>query len=313
MDQRMNILFGFDDRKIENSVLAYLKSKGVVAASTVKLTKTSIRDFLQQNEDYNCAVLLEVLNGARDKRISRFSAEELAELTDDRDINIVVITDEAHKGQEFMQILYGANITSAIYQKGKKGGATPKDIGELLMHKRSRKDAREYYAIAENITTIDFLGNDTFKELYNKLFDEELGETLIDRFLKLCTYMNQDQLADFIRRLPEEILTELSPEARFQEICEMVRDGKIPIRPVMAKRVSSDIPGKNEKQKKGGFQVLRKQQNTDEKKIEEDPDEKPSREQWRSMIKVVALGVAISMIIIGIYISGIIPYMFSGH
>lgn len=320
-EKELNVLFGFDDRKVENSVVSYLKLQGYNVRSIVKLTKQTIMDFLHDNPSYNCAVLLEVLNGAKNEDISRFTAEELASLTDTRDINVVVIVNEEHKGTEFMQYLYGANITSAIYQKGRKGGATPKDIAELLMNKRSRKDARLYYGISEHSLAIDFLGNDSFKELYNKLFDANYGERIIDRFLNICSMMNQDQLADYIRRLPAEIRGELEKYKEFQELCGMIRDGKIPLYVNKPKHVVSakdTVTGTAAPEPKTAKQ--KKKRIKKETSVEQLYDEVPSdgfqsepleeqRTKKNVAIFVIMVIAAAVMFVAGLYVSGVLTLL----
>ena len=146
---KVKILFGFDAPRFEKGVIIALKQRGYEVESTAKYTKSSIRDFLTANPSYTTAVLLEVMNNSSDENIAKYTAEELALLADERDMNIIVLLNESHKSTSFMEILYAAGITSAIYQKGRKGGATPKEVVDLILTKRSNRQAREYYGIAD--------------------------------------------------------------------------------------------------------------------------------------------------------------------
>lgn len=222
--KRIKILFGFDEPQFENGVVNYLKSLGYEVESAVKLTKTSIRDFLIANPSYNAAVLLEALNNSRDDNVAKYTADELAMLTDERDINIVIVLNGNHKGSSYMETLYSAGITSAIYQNGRKGGATPKEVATMILHKRSRREAREYYGLGDAPIDLGYLGNDTFAEYYDRLQDTDFGSSLIERFVNVCVVMSKKQVADFIRRLPTEVIDELKIYEEFHVILTILKD-----------------------------------------------------------------------------------------
>lgn len=228
--EQVKVLFGFDAPKFEKGVICALKQRGFEVETTAKYTKSSIRDFLIANPSYKTAVLLEVMNNSADRNAAKYTAEELAMLTDERDINIIVLLNDSHRGTRFMEILYTAGITSAIYQKGRKGGATPKDVVELIINKRNNRQAREYYGIADAPISLGFLGNDTFAEYYGHLTDMQYGNTLIERFVNVCAMMNQKQIADFIRRTPEEVLEELKNYEEFYTVLEMIRGNGIDLK-----------------------------------------------------------------------------------
>lgn len=224
MKKNIKILFGFDEPAFERGVVSYLEQRGYEVVSDVRFTKTSIRDFVKGHPQYDAAVLLEALNNSREAAVSKYSCDELAMLTDDSDINIIVVLNSAHKGSRYMEALYTAGITSAIYQKGRKGGATPKDVAELILNKRSRRDAREYYGLGDKTIELDFLGNDTFRELYDRLGDPQFGSSLVERFINVCMSLSQKQVHDFIRRLPSEVLDELVNYEEFHTILEILRE-----------------------------------------------------------------------------------------
>lgn len=219
----IKVLFGFDEPEFENGVIRYLKSLGYDVESTVKSAKTSVRDFLAGNPDYNVAVLLEVMNNSKAASVSKYTAEELALLTDERDMNIVVVVNENHRGTPYMASLYAAGITSAFYQKGRKGGASAKEIANLILNKRSRREARAYYGLGDAPIKVDFLGNDTFADYYGCLNDMQYGSTVIERFINICRYMSPSQVADFIRRMPLDVIEELKQYEEFFMILSMLK------------------------------------------------------------------------------------------
>lgn len=228
----MNILFGFDNPKVEEYVISELEKLGIEVNSQVKSTKNTIISFVQSHPEFDHIILLEVMNRSRDPRLSRWEADEIAALTDDRDISVIVVLDESnkdvkHKGTEYMQILYAANILNAVYQSGKKTDNVVRDIVNLLVKTRTRKEAREYYGISDYIE-IDFLSSSEFRTLYCRLYDEKIGETCDERFEKLCQKLNNEQIADFIRRMPGEMKKELSESDIYQRIYKNVSSEIIP-------------------------------------------------------------------------------------
>lgn len=218
--KKIKVLYGYDERSFEKGVTAYLESLGYEVESTIKISKTSIHDFLEAHEDYDAAVLLEVINKSKDERVSKYMADELAMLTDNRNINIIVILSKSHYATPYMEKLYAAGITSAIFQEGRKGGATPKQIAELLIHPRSRREARTYYGLQGEPLHSQFLGRDSCEEFKNKLFDINYGETVVERFLNICGQMSRKQVLDLIRRLPDETLQDLRRYEEFYIILE---------------------------------------------------------------------------------------------
>ena len=200
-----------------------------------------------------------------------------------------------------MQILYGAGITSAVFQYGRKGGPTLKNIVELVVKKRTRKEARNYYGIADRSVELEFLGNETFIGYFNLLFSDKLGETLIERFMQLCARMNRGQIADFIRRLPEEMINELSTDAEFQNICKTVSGGNIPFSVEAPKKVA-----------KGSSRITHKGSSKGNETAPAPEDDLPVNVNRKRVIGNIlicmGIGLAFVLILIGVYVSGIIPY-----
>ena len=215
--QKLNILFGFNEPAFEEGVKKTLQTSGYEANIIVKLTKLSIREYLRVNEYCNTVVLKEVMSSK-----SIYSAEELSELTDFRDVNVIIVINSRHNGTEFMHILYNAGITCAIFQDGKRG-ATPKQVGEFVINKRTRRQAREYYGIDNRKVETGILDMDYFYEIYNDMLCQNTEKTLIENYLAVCRRLNQQQLYDFTRRLPEERINELK---RYEEFFDVVRSLK---------------------------------------------------------------------------------------
>ncbi len=210
------ILFGFEDSKLAvNNILKELKSFGIPYETEVKYSKVTIKDFLLTHPDYNVVILKETVGG------SKYTAEELAELADEREINIIVVLSSEHKGQPYMQTLYSAGIVNAIFQEGRGGGGTAAGIVKLMLQKRSRKEARAYYGI--DTVDVGVLPNETFAYYYRMLENTEFGVYLIERYLFLASKLSPLQNADFLRRLPRLKVDELSNFSEFHQVLSAIK------------------------------------------------------------------------------------------
>lgn len=207
--KNLHILFGFkEENEVINKIVNSVRASGVVVSYVERTTKDSIREYLQNNENCSCAVLRECMGA------ESFSAEELAELTDVRDINIVPIIEKEHKGTKFMDTIYAAGITSAIIT-GPGKGATPGQIAELLLHKRNRKQARSYYGIKTKTMKLDILTYGDYLTKYSILMNEQLGVNMIERYLSIAKTTTPKQMAEFTQKLPVNVRRNLQTYEEF--------------------------------------------------------------------------------------------------
>ncbi len=219
----MNILFGFKQTETEVKIIDLLKQHGIEAEYTERETKGGIKAYLDEHKECTTAVLRECMGS------ESYSANELAELTDSRDINIILITNKSNKGTEYMQILYAAGITGAILVD-EKSGASAKQIAWLIMNKRKRKDARTYYGMKSGKVNLDILNYDTYVRLYTYLLDEERGLNIVDRFIYVVNQLSLSQTVDFIRRLPIEVRSKLNKFEEFHLVLNTLREAGIEVK-----------------------------------------------------------------------------------
>lgn len=305
--QTMDILFGFDDPQMESVIVSQLRDMGIKANISIKISKSSIRDFLCSEKKCDAAVLLEVMGTSKDERVGAFSAEELAELTDERDVNLVVVVDEKKKGTEDMQILYGAGITSAVFDYGRRGGPTLKDVTNLIVKKRTRKEARAYYGMTEYVEEIDFLSEETFVACFNMLYSDKLGGSSIERFSHICALLNKSQIADFVRRLPAEMIKELGKYQEFHTICSLLKDSNIPFSVHKPKKVMKGYERGYVINEDG--QIEREILEHTNISLEKKEIEEPVREESTGKKKVVPailFVVGLVTVFAGLYLSGLL-------
>lgn len=227
MAEKLQVLCGFENEKFEEALVKELKRAGKEPVIHVRYSKASIKEFLEKTPDCSTVVLTERIEK------EKYTAEELAQLTDKRDVNVVVIISPRLQGTEFVKTLYTANITGAIFQTG-RNGVGPKDVAEQIVNRRSRKDARVYYGIEGQKLDMGTLDEDTYVEYYNRLTK---GDFILKSYIDLCVTMTPQQIADFTKRLPKEELSELGKYEEFYLIVDLLRKFGIDLKIKRPKKV----------------------------------------------------------------------------
>lgn len=218
--EQIKVLFGFSDESFEEAVKALLKQKGYDAEIFARFNKDSVKQFIEKNPDTAAVVLLEAFpRQSRGTKPQKYTAEEVAQLTESSDVNVILVLSENYKGTEYMKTLFAAGITSAFLQK-RGEGARPRDIASLILQKRTRKMAREYYGIGGGRIDLGFLEREDFTSLYEKMHEKD---NLLAGYLAVCGSLNATQIADFTRRLPEDDRDYLTGFEEFHTIIALLK------------------------------------------------------------------------------------------
>lgn len=237
--EKINILFGFNDPNFEAAVKALLRSKGYDAQINARFSKKSVINYLEKNPDCNVIVIPEVFPKNKDleKGQQPYTAEEVAQLTDMSDVNVIILLSEKHQGTDYMKTLYTAGITNAIFQHGAHGGAKPREIAALILQKRTRKSAREYYGISSQKIEFGFLENSVFDDFYKKL-EETDEKSMLENYLTVCGQMTPQQIADFTRRLPADDKNYLAQFEEFHTVVQLLKKFGIDMKIKRPRRVT---------------------------------------------------------------------------
>lgn len=220
----LHILFGFNDSELRKKLKEYLSEKGYTVEIEEKYTKYSIKEYINFHLECNTVILKEAWGDMN------YKAEEVAELADLRDLNIIIVVGSEHKGTAYMQTLYAAGITSALFHVGRKGGIRLGTLADLIIDKRTRKAARVYYGIADEQIDLGYLAYDAFIEYADALYNKEYGRNLIERFVTVATRMTPKQLEDYIRRLPDGTVGELQQYEAYYKVVVMLKQYNIDLR-----------------------------------------------------------------------------------
>lgn len=211
-----HILCGFDVPEFEKRMKVLLKEKGYDAITYTQLSKKGVKEFLEQNPKCDTVILLEASNFKKS-----YTAEEVASLTDKRDINVIIVLSSRHIGTDYMKTLYVAGITNAVFQMGRRDGASAKEIVELIIHKRNRQEARKYYGIEHlDMDPTVVIDMDTYAECFERLHK---NEELLVNYLQVCADMSPKQIADFTKRMPEDDRDYLAQFEEFHMLMDAIR------------------------------------------------------------------------------------------
>lgn len=237
--KHLHILFGFKAAGTQQKILTFLKSFGYETQSNARFTKPLILDYVRHNKECDTVVLKEYLDGG-----GKYEADELAELTEESDINVIVVLDSYHRGREYMKTLLDAGITCAIFPEY-RDSVNPEELAKLASRKRTRREARYYYRIQNLRVNMETLNYEQFSEYYQYLIDESHGINGTDRFMTIMQWLTPARASYFIKNLPEEILMQLRTTSEFYDVLDELRKkGFYPIgnmgkRP---KKLSKGIP-----------------------------------------------------------------------
>ncbi len=195
---KLNIVFGFEETRFQKTIERMLTGLGHEVNIVCKYSKNSVAEFLRTHREFTHVVLKENFNR------SKYSDVELAELTEERDINVIVVLAKSHKGTPYMETLYAAGITGALFMEGNGASdATVQNVTELILHKRKRVDARKYYGIGEKVNIrLNSISDGKLSDLLQSLDDASYGADIGKRFAQLCTSLSPKQVVDFIKRMP---------------------------------------------------------------------------------------------------------------
>lgn len=227
--EKIKILCGFDLPEFDKKLKEKLREVGVDATIHAKLTKTKIREYVDTNPDCNVVILRERVG------MSAYTAEEITQLTDKRDVNIIIVLNGRHYGTEFMKTLFIGGVRNAIFQHGANGGASVSDIVSLILQKRSLKDTREYYGIENKKMDLGFLDDGDYIDYYQELHKE--GTSIIKNYIDICAKLSPQHIADFTRRLTEDDRDSLIGYEEFHVVMQLLKEFGIDMKIKKPKKV----------------------------------------------------------------------------
>lgn len=208
----MKLLYGFSDTEVQKRIEKSMRERGYEPETVCVCGKVNILSYLEQHPEIETCIFTEVMQDG-----SSFNSMDLTRITDERDINIIIVLDIERKGSEFVRQLYAGGILNGLFVNSsiKNSGVSVPDIVDLIMEPRNRKVAKIYYGISnEAVEDINKLSRDKIQEYIRFLSNEGDYTDIGERYIKVVTSLTRNQNIDFFGRLPiatrEAILS--SPE-----------------------------------------------------------------------------------------------------
>lgn len=84
--ETISILYGFSDNMVQKKIEKGMSDRGYKVNSVCVTGKMQITAYLKMHPEYDTCVLTETMADG-----SSFNAEDLTRLTDERDVNIVIV------------------------------------------------------------------------------------------------------------------------------------------------------------------------------------------------------------------------------
>lgn len=151
--ERVNILFavyGMDEDS-QKMTVAELISNGVIVNSTVcRHTKNGVWQYLEENKDCNVVIMSQFLESA-----SPFNNHDFERLVENfENVLFIPLLNESAAGTDLVNKLYNLGILTALYQSD----TDIKNIADMIVKGRSRKECKVYYAVNDNesMSSADF-------------------------------------------------------------------------------------------------------------------------------------------------------------
>lgn len=219
MDKKvLKIVCGFSNEEsasIREKLTEAAAKRDLELSFISRYRKEGVYQYLQEHEDYNIVVLQEILQNS-----SPYTAEDLAELEDIRNLNVIISLNKNHYGDRYMRILYAAGITNALYEED----ASAEKIINLMLNNRNRKSCRQYYGI-KTLSDVEQVLNIVDQNRIDKYADYILNggsmEGAANRYKFSVERLNSAENMELVGILPVYLREELTDLPQYQRYFEL--------------------------------------------------------------------------------------------
>lgn len=219
MDKKvLRIVCGFSNEEsasIREKLTEAAAKRDLELSFISRYRKEGVYQYLQEHEDYNIVVLQEILQNS-----SPYTAEDLAELEDIRNLNVIISLNKNHYGDRYMRILYAAGITNALYEED----ASAEKIINLMLNSRNRKSCRQYYGI-KTLSDVEQILNIVDQNRIDKYADYILNggsmEGAANRYKFSVERLNSAENMELVGILPAYLREELTDFPQYQRYFEL--------------------------------------------------------------------------------------------
>lgn len=221
--EKLYILCGLSNEgseDIRSTLIDAARDQGYEAVCVSRYRKEGIRQYISEHQEFRLLVLQEAMQSSYP-----YTAEELAELMDDYNLNIVISINKSHRANTYMKILYTAGILNALYEED----ATADNILKRILYPRTRKECRAYYQItsaADAMRTLEVVDEDKIKG-YISYLEESQNDIEIQKKFKYIA--NSSKLIEnmyLIKFFSARIQNALAEDETYQNILALQQKKK---------------------------------------------------------------------------------------
>ncbi len=188
------------------------RGKGYETVCVSRYRKEGIRQYVSEHPEFRLLVLQEAMQSSYP-----YTAEELAELTDDYNLNIVISLRKSHRANTYMKVLYTAGILNALYEED----ATAENIMERILYPRTRRECREYYQIstaADAMRSLEIVDKDRMERYITYVEETKDEEEIIKKYHYVANSLKIIENIYLVEHFSERVKKTLGSDEIYQQV-----------------------------------------------------------------------------------------------
>ena len=234
--KKLYILCGLTSKAeedVKNALIEKAEEAGYEAVCVSRYRKEGIRQYIEEHPEFRIVLLQESMQSNYP-----YTAEELAELMDDYNLNIIISLRKSHRANVYMKILYTAGILNALFEED----ASAANIMNLILYPRTRKECREYYQItnaADVMATLEIVDEQKMQGYLEYIEDSDTDSEMKEKYRYVAKSVKIIENIYLTRHLSENAKAVLKMEDEFQKYLELQFQHQKHWRPFRKKRQHS--------------------------------------------------------------------------
>lgn len=188
------------------------RAKGFETVCVSRYRKEGIRQYVSEHPEFRLLVLQEAMQSSYP-----YTAEELAELMDDYNLNIVISLRKSHRANTYMKVLYTAGILNALYEED----ATAENIMERILYPRTRRECREYYQIstaADAMRSLEIVDEDRMKGYLSYVEETKDEEEIIKKYHYVANSLKIIENIYLVEHFSERVKDTLGSDEMYRQV-----------------------------------------------------------------------------------------------
>lgn len=221
--EKLYILCGLSNEgseDIRSALVDAARDQGYEAVCVSRYRKEGIRQYISEHQQFRLLVLQEAMQSSYP-----YTAEELAELMDDYNLNIVISINKSHRANTYMKILYTAGILNALYEED----ATADNILKRILYPRTRKECRAYYQItsaADAMRTLEVIDEEKIKGYLSYLEESQDDNEIQNKFKYIANSLKLVENMYLIKFFSARIQNALAEDEIYQNMLALQQKKK---------------------------------------------------------------------------------------